>query len=287
MPLLHNTFYGVKILICLLSCFFVQANAQKQERKLIIYNISFGGITAGVGAVINTPKGGNWKRNFVKGFWQGCVGGGLNYTAKKTVFLINKKQNLIAGWPAKIQHALGNSIIESAALNRQFLKYWNLDLGIVRLDYAIPENNFRLRFLPSSIYTFAAGFNKGSFDFKTSILTGTPVFKRRESTLNSDLGVSYGRGFLYENGTEKFHTISHEIIHSYQYSEFQIFNTWLNPLSAKIKSTKIKTVFNKYIYLDIPYFVPVYNLESNSIYYKNFFEFEAERFATNQYVNQN
>src|SRR4051812_38961254 len=75
---------------------------QHQERKVVVYNIGFGGLTAGIGSIINTPKGENWKKNFVRSFWQGCVGGTLHYTGKKTVFLINKNESLAMAWPAKL-----------------------------------------------------------------------------------------------------------------------------------------------------------------------------------------
>lgn len=55
----------------------------QQERTVFLYNLGFGGITAGIGAVINKPKDVNWKNAILKGFWQGSVGGVLNYAGRK------------------------------------------------------------------------------------------------------------------------------------------------------------------------------------------------------------
>ena len=77
-------------------------------------------VTSGIGAIINKPKNTNWKHAFVHGAWQGSVGGLLNYTAKKSLYFINKKQNDAYAFPAKILHAAGSSIIENAALYNKF-----------------------------------------------------------------------------------------------------------------------------------------------------------------------
>jgi hypothetical protein len=273
------------ITACLLFC--TTCLAQQQEQKVLLYNIGFGGLSAGLGSIFNTPKGQNWKKSFIKGFWQGCIGGSLHYTGKKTVYLINKNQNLAAAWPAKLQHAAGSSIIENAALRKPFLKNWNFDLGPVRLDYAIDGGKLRARFLTVSIYACIAGFSHGQLDSKASVFTGTFVFENSNLISAHYAGISYGRAISYYNDFDKYHTIAHELIHVYQFSEYLNFNTWIYPLTNHVKSEKIKHVFENYIYMDVPYFVLFYALEgrhSDYYYYRNFYEFEAERFSTNAFV---
>lgn len=80
------------IFILVLSCFTSTCFSQKQERIILMYNVGFGGITSGIGAVINKPKGANWKKHFLKGFWQGSIGGFINYGSKKTLYLNNSNQ---------------------------------------------------------------------------------------------------------------------------------------------------------------------------------------------------
>jgi len=260
---------------------------QHQERQVLLYNIGLGGLTSGIGSIINTPKGQNWKKNFVRSFWQGCAGGVLHYTGKKTVFLINKNQSLSMAWAAKLQHAAGSSITESAAANRPFLQNWNINVGPVRIDYSFGNRKLNLRFLASSVYTCIAGFSLGTLDAKSSLMTGVLVFKTDKLISGDYAGGTYGTGIVYYNDSGKFHTIAHEYIHSLQYSEYVTFNTWLNPLTSKVGSNKLKNVFQNHIYLDLPYLNLFYWLEgqySYYYYYRNFYELEAERFATNSYV---
>jgi hypothetical protein len=68
-----------------------------------------------VGAVINKQKTQNWKHAFLKGAWQGGIGGVLIFSSKEALHLINSKQNYTYAWPAKILHSAGTSITENAA----------------------------------------------------------------------------------------------------------------------------------------------------------------------------
>ncbi len=81
--------------------------------------------------------------------------------------------------------------------------------------------------------------------------------------------------------------MAHEIVHQFQFGDFQVFNTWLKPFEKKVKSKTLKTIFSKYIYFNIPYYWGLYEITGRydpPHYYKNFFEFEAQRFSTNEYV---
>jgi hypothetical protein len=260
----------------------------QQERKVFLYNLGFGGLTSGIGAIINKPKTSDWKKYFIKGLWQGSIGGVLNYSGKKTIYLINKNESLVYGWPAKLLHHAGTSIIENASLNEPFLQNWNLDFGPVRFDFSFGnEKKLRVRFLPSSIYSIIDGFNEGRFSLSTTLLTGNLSFKRATYFPDGSFGYSTGRGITYIDYYYKYHSIAHELIHQFQFNEYQVFNAWFKPLIPKLKSENIKRAFEKYIYFDLPYFLPAYALEGQSYgpkYYRNFFEFEAERFATNSHV---
>jgi hypothetical protein len=71
--------------VLILSLFSKHTNAQvkHQEATLLVYNVVFGGLTGGIGSILNKPKTSSWHRAFVRGFWQGSLGGTLNYTSKK------------------------------------------------------------------------------------------------------------------------------------------------------------------------------------------------------------
>ena len=272
------------------------AFTQNQQRTLLFYNVGLGGITSGIGSIINKPKNTKWKKNFVKGFWQGTIGGFLNYESKKTLYLINSKNEYLYAWPAKILHAAALSIIENAALNEPFLENWNIDFGPVRFDFSINKNkSFKARLLPIAITSALSAGKAGKFDISKTLKTGNLIFVDHKNALviyygKKDVGYSFGRAIAVGSEWNESHWVmAHEIIHQFQFGDFQVFNTWLKPLEIKLKSKSLKTIFSKYVYLDIPYIWPLYESQGRYNYphhYKNFFEFEAQRFSTNKYVQR-
>ncbi len=281
--------------VVLVFFFQFQAVAQHQERTVLVYNIAFGGLTSGVGALINKPKNTRWTKVFLKGCWQGSVAGVLNYSSKKTLYLINKNQNGLYGWPAKILHAASYSIMENAALNEPFLQNWTFDLGPARFDFSFHgKKPFKARLLPESVYAIFMGFSYGKIDLSTSLNTGQLLFSTTHSLTIPNTpkasGVTFGRVSIYQKNDVSYHKyriIAHELVHQFQYGEYLIFNTWLKPCEKKIKSQSLKSIFSKYVYCEIPYFfLPYYinGVYNGQHYYKNFYEFEADRFATNRYV---
>jgi hypothetical protein len=269
---------------------------QHQERTVFVYNIAFGGFTAGIGSVINKPKTVNWKQAFAKGFWQGSIGGFVNYSGKKMSYLINKKHEVLYAWPAKLLHAAGYSIIQNASACEPFLENWTMDLGLIKFDYSLRLKKLKARLLPTALVATIIATKYGKFDFSTSIKTGEIIFKSYDlltlPTLSIDVsGVTFGRAIVYSYSPNSSYTkqriLSHELIHRFQYDEYQVFNSWLKPGYKKIETKSIGKIFSKYVYADIPYFFPPYYLYGVHIgnhYYKNFYEFEAERFSTNDFV---
>jgi hypothetical protein len=286
----------MKVITLLLLFFHLNVFAQHQERTVFVYNVAFGGVTSGIGAIINRPQEVNWNKAFLKGLWQGSIGGLLNYTGKKTLYLVNKNQEDIYAWPAKLLHAAGSSIMENAAMNAPFLQNWSIDYGLLRFDFSLgTQRKFKVRFLPDAVVATILASKYGRFDLATSLGTGEIIFKGDKdlNLPNAPIasGVTFGRAIVYVDKPQSYYTkdriIAHEIVHRYQYNEYQIFNTWLNPVAKKIKSKSLQTIFSKYVYLDIPYFfVPYYIIGRHAAphYNFNFYEFEAERFATNAYV---
>ena len=267
---------------------------QNQEAKVLIYNIGFGGFNSGIGAVINKKKTENWKKSFARGFWQGSIGGALNYSAKKTTYLIYKNNNAGFALPARIISSAGNSIIQNAALNEPFLKNWSFDYGLFRMDYTPgSDKKFRVRLLPEALAVSLVLAPRGKLDVAATFSTGIMTFKSRGriSTLRGNYnGVNYGRAFIYTSDSIKNHVIAHEVIHEFQYREFMVFNAFLKPQADKMQMPGLKKVFTRYIYPDIPYFGLFYMLEGiqeSPRFYRNFFEFEVERLSRNSYVNFN
>lgn len=283
----------MRILVFIL--FFIPKTlfAQDQDRTLLIYSVGLGAITSGIGAVINKPKHTDWKKYFVKGLWQGCIGGFVNYSSKKTLYLVNKQNEFLYAWPAKLLHGAGLSIMENAALNEPFLQNWNIDYGPVRFDFSINgKRKARVRFLPESIAGIIFTAGKARFNLGRTLSTGNLVFVSKEGYVYNGshytLGFSFSRALaLGALGKNDHEVIAHEIVHQFQFGDFQVLNTWLKPFEKKITSKTLQTIFTRYVYFSLPWFWPIYELSGRyetPHYYRNFFEFEAQRFGSNTYV---
>ncbi len=277
--------------IFLLLCFsaiVIPTYAQHQQRQLFAYNIGICAITSGIGSIINKPKSVNWKNAFVRGLWQGAAGGAVTYSSKKTIYLVNKKQNIFYLLPSKILQAAGASIIENAASYNPFLENWTIDYGPVRIDFGARKRT-KVRFLPETIYATIGAARYGRFDLSRSALSGTLVFIT--PSVRQNWGYSFGRAIVYTNSsnatTNKNRLLAHEILHTYQYKDYQFFNSWLKPLGTKLSSTNPGKVFKNYVYFDVPYIYPFYQASGHyrdPHYFRNFYEFEAESFSTNRKV---
>jgi hypothetical protein len=62
-----------KLTIITLSLLFISAYSQHNDTQAALYNIGFGGITGGIGAVINKQSGEKsgkvFLKDFIKGHW--------------------------------------------------------------------------------------------------------------------------------------------------------------------------------------------------------------------------
>lgn len=282
----------MKVLFLLLLLLPAIVFPQRQDAKVLAYNVGFGGLTAGVGAVINKKADENWRRTFVRGFWQGSIGGALNYTSKKSLHLVYENENLAYTLPGRVLNAAGNSIIQNAAANEPFLKNWNFEYGWFRFDYrSRAKTRFGVRVLPLSVIGTVAALPQGRLDLPTTLLTGVVTFRSDEllSTLSGHQeGVNYGRVFIYnDEQSSKYYILSHEVIHEFQYRQHLVFNAYLQKPVARTNAPGLKKLFTKYVYPDISYFGLFYlaeGIEPSPHYYRNFYEFEAERLSTNCHV---
>lgn len=285
-----------KIIYVLLSILLVlPSKAQNQDAQLLAYNSLFGGITAGIGSIINKQKKDNTWKVFKRGFLYGSIGGTVNYAGKKIAYNINATGKSWYGWPSKIIHSYGSSIIENAALNKpNVFASLRMPIGFVMLDVNA-ENKFKLNasIMPISFGRFVSQLSKYTIDVTTSLNTGVPIFKN--SNLNSiNTYASFNNislsSNLYTLGADfKNYNLTHEFIHILQHREYMVFNTYVKKIDNNIKSkSKFYNFLNKVFTFDYNYTIPtqlfIKRNQFGANYFKNWYEFEAERFATNNYV---
>lgn len=270
----------------ILISFFLLLNitlTAQNNTKAAIYNIGFGGLTGGIGSILNKSEHEKTGKVFVKGFYQGCLGGAMIYGSKRYVLTLNqqeKKQNL---WTAKLIHNLGTSIVENATINRNFWEKWHLNIGFNRLEYDFKaENKLKYKVLPTAfVGTIISISESKRFDVRKSLQTLTPIFLITENKNP----VTYINSVVFNNEVSYQKSISHEMIHIFQYEEFLSLNQYFSPVKKRWqqKNNFINKISN-WVYVDIPSSTllrGLYLLENHnrSCYYDNYFEQEANFYS--------
>jgi len=273
------------ILFFMILLFMVNdAFPRSQRDQILIYNISLGGITGGVGSVINKKKNQTWYETFLKGFAQGSVGGLIQYQGKRIIYEIYKKKTLEYGWLAKIVHSTGASIVENAAANKNFWESWIMHFGFLRIETEPFNSSFRIKLLPVSALGFIDACFLGKFSLKKSLRLGAFYFATDTLIDNRAVGRSLYSSIVIDAGySDKYKTIAHEYVHNLQFRDYLTLNNHFSFIDRKLKKNKLYRKLSNYIYFDTPFMYVAYIIEGKHSYewkFKNFFEMEAEYFAT-------
>lgn len=267
-------------------------NAQKrsdQNLELLLYNIGYGLVVGGIGAVINKHPQQKWQNALLKGAGQGALGGYVMYLGKKMTYPVAYNRNLGYSWGAKLVHGMGVSMVENAGLNQNFWDTWNLHVGFIRFEVDTRNFAFRAKAMPYAMSSVLMASRIGELSWGRTLLTGTPYFKTHQLIFNRFVGYSYWNDMtIDESRPDKYRTVAHEYLHIFQHREYLTLNTWVHPIFEKWRTqSNTFRAFDQYIYPDIPYFGLFYELEGRhkgNCYYKNFYEFEAQRFSTRSFV---
>jgi len=276
----------------------LHANIINQETQIVLTNIAFGAIIATIGSIINHANDEHWYKTIPKALWQGALGGVVTYLGKKTAYLIRKEENLLYAWPARFIHAAGQSMIENVALNKNFWESYKLDLYFTRLEYNFSSNVFKARLAPFALGGMIYMANYGKLNLEKSLLGATVVFEGKFSKLRENFPSTYFHRYksimMWDEAVPNVYSyfFSHELIHSLQYTDFMSFNALLNKPINKISNQfgLMKTIL-EYVYLDVHYMHLVYQIQhlqvnSDEQYYRNYFEFEAERLSSGSDVEK-
>lgn len=274
----------------LLFFFLAQTvNSQNIESKVITYNVLVGGLSGGIGALINKKKDEKWPKTFAKGFLVGCGGGALVYSGKKINYFISQKHELGYGWVSRIVFSAGNSIVENAAANRPFWSQWHYDVGFVRMEFkTMGKFGIVPRFMPSAFGGIMFMAIHGKVDAHTSLRSGTLTFHTDKIRYATNLvGSTTSNGFLLVDtlisGSRFYDVYAHEMVHAFQFQELSGVNTFFNPLTNtwKERSPAFKK-YGKYIYPDLNYELMLINYfiiqrgPKGHVYCGNYLENEAE-----------
>jgi len=252
---------------------------------MALYNIGIGAVSSGIGAIINKKTNEKWGKVFLKGMYQGSLGGLLVYQSKVIVGKIpdQQQQQWKYAWGAKIINAAGVSIIENASSNRNFWEQWNFHLGFNRVEFHT-KGGFKIKYkiMPISLaMTIGIAINK-KFEIDKTIEMGEIIFSTQNID-NNDYAYTFGYNIVMNNShVNNYTTYSHEIIHIYQLNDFNFINTYYDKLFLNWKNkSKPFNKINNFLYLDmqIPVHRSFYLLENQESYYNNFFEYEARFYS--------
>ncbi|WP_445748261.1 hypothetical protein [Polaribacter sp.] len=276
------------IFVSFVFLFPLKTNAQfNNDTQAAFYDIGFGAVVGGIGAIINkkpTEKTGNV---FIKGFWQGALGGYFVFESKRLIRATVKHDSYRYFWPSKIVNSFGNSILENATANRDFWVQYHFNIGFNRLEFDLKnKGKFTYKIMPFALYATVNGFINGNLDVNKSLSVGTFIFKSKEPINIEHLGFDRANAYAMTNQIvydEEFFSIStlgHEIIHIYQYEQLSNFNSYfIKPSKYFDKKSKAIKLYNKIFYTDINtlLFGAVYLMNKN---YENiFFEREARFYS--------
>ena len=260
------------------------SNGQNSNSEMALYNIGLGSIFSGVGALINKKPNEKWHKVLLKGMGQGALGGYLIYESKNLIGKIEQKQSLEYSWYGKFVNSAGTSIVENASSNRNFWEKWHLNIGFNRLEF-YTNNKFKVKYkiMPVSLLLTAYSAVGNKFELERTLQTGEIIFLSSDISGNGipARGVANGNILvLNSNSLNEFDLYSHEIIHIYQYYDYNFVNTYLNkPFDNWESKSNTFDKINDLFYFDMQGAVlrPLYLLENGnrSCYYDNFFENEA------------
>ncbi len=282
------------ILVLIVFSFFNTSSAQQNDSQALFYNVGIHSFFSGVGAVINKKPNEKLGKTFLKGFYQGALGGYLVFESKRLVRTFFEEDDFIYVWPSKILNAAGTSITENAVSNINFWERWHINIGFNRIEFYTKEKfKIKYRVMPFALAGTIATATKGKFDLERSLQTGTFVFTSDFISSNSirDGRVTgqvplFANSILILDNQDGDDALAHEIIHTYQYESFSFVNSYLDKplddLFSKTESGFLKT-YNKIFHTDFNFIIinALFGIEdiNGESAFDNFFEREADFYS--------
>jgi hypothetical protein len=266
-------------------------NYHSQTNKIFTYNILLNAVIGGVGGAINKKSNESIFKAFGKNFLIGSLGGLIKYTAKQETFSLRYEELSPYAKPNRLFFYFGQSMVNNASLNRSILHSYTMQLYGVNLDFQLKEKfsvktKLSVLTLTSLCHFFANG---DRFNLNRSLEYGLFYFDQNPKKDSKEGGEAlYNAISIAVNSVSSypmFNNIPHEIIHTYQFSDYFLISNIFYPKSfTKLKSLNTFKFIDKYFLIEVPYFGLFYLLQPKPVHYKNFYEFEAEHFSTRSYI---
>lgn len=285
------------IFISAISFCYLPSSAQlaRQKISLYAYNIGFSGISTGLGRAINKEKSEKFFSAFWTGFKHGCIGGSISFAGKHLAHLIKSEESLYWGWPSKIVHSYGVSIMENSVLHKSLFTSIRVPAWFVMMDIDFEKKiHVNAKAMPASMIHFIVFAATSKFSLSKTIQIGVPYFEFHNDPGVLKIAGSAGLNVISINSSynNEFNAAAHELIHILQLREYYIFNGyWGNSnVNKRIRNSEnsLTKFAGKYLYPDVNYVSVPYLLSkwTAKTYYGNIFELEAQHISLNQYITK-
>ena len=265
-------------------------HAQANDAEAALYNVGFGGLSGAIGAIINKKPDDKFGKVFLKGLWQGALGGYVTFESKRILRIAGREGDWKLYWISNLVNAAGSSIKENAANNKDFWDQWNISIGFNRIEFHTKDAfSVRYKVMPATaIYTIAA-FSRFKFDGFNSLKSGHFVFEQNNPDFNYVASASPGyilfntpimNQRIKSNDRTYNQTLTHEIIHLYQNNDFLVFNSFYDQkVQTLFKHSNFMQKVNNYMYYDIhlipKLIVTGFEYYRRKEYYDSYIEHEA------------
>jgi hypothetical protein len=265
-----------------------------QDVKLAAYNVGFHAAVGGIGALVNGRDGPPLRR-FLRGAGWGAAGGVVSYSGKWLAYEITRSEQLAYGLPVRLVQDVGLSVVENAAHGRPPLDRLATHVGFVRLDVRPRTGKVQARLLPFSAAAFGLMLARDEHGLALgrSLLYGVPLFvgngpARSPILSNPATGFALLNTVYLDRRAGNFHEVAaHELLHVMQHNEFvRAEAVFRAPLDRRLRRSAAYRALSRWVYLDLPalnwlaYFPVAGGDRGFTCYYNNWFEREAEAFAT-------
>jgi hypothetical protein len=259
--------------------------AQQNDGQAVFFNVGTSALVSGVGALINKKPDEKGGKVFLRGMWQGALGGALVYNSKQMIYEFGQSDNSAWAWGSKVVNAAGVSIIENAGANGKFLSNWHINFGFNRIEFKT-EKSFKVYYkvMPIALGGFIYASTKGSFDVEQTLKIGQPFF-RTVALGWPDSGFSITNSIVLNPILSDSKSIAHELIHAYQYQGAVVFNTYYATQFNRLLNSEngFTKAYKKWIYTDTNFLIlsGFYYLGGlgNNCYFDNPYEQEANFYS--------
>jgi len=209
---MFKKFTGIVLIVFTLSAVeSAHAVESVDDATIIGINIVIQSLIGAIGAAIHG-------KSFFKGLRNGALGGAVIATGK---FMVGRSYQL--AWPSKLTVALGSSMVENTARGQELFSTLGFDVGPLYFSWQRVKTQYKFRtdfMIGPSVVLIKSMAETDRFDWEASLMTGTPVFLKDDLGENW-AGLAYGNTIWLKTKYARHPTVlSHELIHTYQYSSY-------------------------------------------------------------------